>query len=461
MEERAKKRKLDEVDGHDELSDIEGVEKEKPRQGLKTAVESKSKKQKTDTITPTSMTNQLSKKEPVEENGEIVAQRAEQKKLKEQRKKEKAITKAEKVKKRKEKAVGQKVDLGKDDLDLTATVEEAGDTVQADDDKSSVQGDIERIELDGLVEDGLLERSTVSPSPNPSSPTFDAPTINISTSTSTSTSSTIPPATAPKHIKLPTDPELLKSRLAARIEALRAARKADGLNGAPARNRQELMEARRKKEEQRRAHKKELRMKARAEEDARREEALASARDSPASSMMSPAIHTASENNFSFGRVAFADGTQASEDLSTLISAPKRKGPSDPATALQASEKKRLRIAGLDDTKRADIEEKEVWLNAKKRAHGEKVRDDTNLLKKTLKRKEKAKKKSEKEWGERKEGVAKGQAMRQKKREENLRKRIDEKGTKGGKKGGSKGKKSKPKSRPGFEGSFSSGGKRK
>jgi len=39
-----------------------------------------------------------------------------------------------------------------------------------------------------------------------------------------------------------------------------------------------------------------------------------------------------------------------------------------------------------------------MWLNAKKRAHGERVRDDTSLLKKALKRQESAKKKSEKEW---------------------------------------------------------------
>jgi len=220
------------------------------------------------------------------------------------------------------------------------------------------------------------------------------------------------------------------------------------------------MEARRKKEEQRRAHKKELRLKAKIEEDARREAALTSARNSPASSMMSPSIHSP-EQNFSFGRVSFGDGQQLSDNLSTLLTAPKRKGPQDPTSALQASEKKRLRIAGLDDEKRADIEEKDLWLNAKKRAHGEKIRDDSSLLKKTLKRKEKAKKKSEKEWGERKEGIAKGIAMKQKKREENLQKRKDGKGPKGKGKGkpsgASKGKKPKVKSRPGFEGSFGSG----
>jgi hypothetical protein len=91
-----------------------------------------------------------------------------------------------------------------------------------------------------------------------------------------------------------------------------------------------------------------------------------------------------------------------------------------------------------------------MWLNAKKRAHGERVRDDTSLLKKALKRREGVKRKSEKEWNERLEGVQKGRDMRQNKRDENLRKRKEEKGSKGKKKP----KVKKTKSRPGFEGSF-------
>jgi len=348
-------------------------------------------------------------------------------------------------------------DLAANSVDNAPVNGEVGGYAVVDDEEEAAGDEIEHFEAEGLEEKPTAEGSSVSPSPSPPSPTFDNTT---EPSANTSTSSVIPPATAPKHIKLPTDPELLRARLAARIEALRAARKADGPDGVPARNRQELLEARRKKEEQRRAHKKELRLKAKIEEDARREAALASARDSPASSMMSPAIHSP-EHNLSFGRVSFGDGQQLSDNLTTLLSAPKRKGPQDPASALQASEKKRLRIAGLDDEKKADIEEKDLWLNAKKRVHGEKIRDDSSLLKKTLKRKEKAKKKSEKEWDERKEGIAKSQAMKQKKREENLRKRRDEKGSKskgkGKSSGANKGKKPKVKSRPGFEGSFGSG----
>jgi hypothetical protein len=464
MDERARKRKLDEVEDSD-LEDVEGVEKELPKQGLKLPQEKKPKKQKTSDASQDKATTNGPK--PISSDQDKAAENAEAKRLKAERKKAKQLRKAEKKKQKAQKAADRVVGLNTENNEVP-TEEDAEDKPGAKEvaensemeDAEDLPGDeIEPFEAEGLEEEKPeTENSSASPSPSPPSPTFDNPT---EPSANTSTSSVIPPATAPKHIKLPTDPELLRARLAARIEALRAARKADGPDGAPARNRQELMEARRKKEEQRRAHKKELRLKAKMEEDARREAALASARDSPASGIFSPAIQSP-ENNFSFGRVSFADGQQLNEDLSALRDAPKKKGPQDPATALQASEKKRLRLAGLDEEKRADIEEKDLWLNAKKRAHGEKIRDDTSLLKKTLKRKEKSKKKSEKEWNERKEGVAKGQAMRQKKREENLKRRRDEKGSKGkgkGKSGVSKTKKPKVKSRPGFEGSF--GGKRK
>jgi Surfeit locus protein 6 len=451
MDELAKKRKLEQFEDD---SEIEGVQKELPKQGLKIADEKKAKKQKTATNSEAAQTQ----KERQKADSSKDTLNPEKKLSKQEKKRAKLLEKEAK----KATAAAHTVTLPADnDVENEATSGEAVANVETTNDQEASEeehhgNEIETFDAEGLEEQPDAEKSPASPSSIPPSPTFDHATAP---SANTSTSSTIPPATAPKHIKLPTNPELLKARLTARIEALRTARKADGPDGKPARNRQELMEQRRKKELQRRAHRKELREKAKIEDDARREAALASARDSPASSMLSPLIRSP-DNNFSFGRVAFADGQTLTGDLSSLREVPKKKGPQDAATALLASEKKRLRIAGLDDEKRADIEEKDLWLNAKKRAHGEKIRDDASLLKKTLKRKEKAKKKSEKEWGERKDGVAKGQAMRQKKREENLRKRRDEKGSKGKGKskgkpaGGSKGK--KPKSRPGFEGSFGS-----
>ncbi|PQE32318.1 60S ribosome biogenesis Rrp14 protein [Rutstroemia sp. NJR-2017a WRK4] len=482
MDERARKRKLEESEDAEAGSDLEGIEKELPKQGLKQKTEKPAKKQKTledDDTTKgkdTPKKNATPKKNVAPEDEAVKAAKALKK---EEQKKAKKEKKAAKQQVKKDNAVDQPIDLATEDVDADEALPDASEVNEEDATSAKPQAkkskgkktptndepteEDEQPEEDEIVNfeaEGLEEESSAKVSPAPSS-TFSTPNDN-NNSTNTSTSSSVPPTVPPKHITLPANPEILRSRLAAKIEALRAARKASNSDGTPARNRQELMEQRRKKEEQRRAHKKELRLKAKAEEDARREAALVSARSSPAS-MLSPLIRSP-ENNFAFGRVAFADGQSLTEDLSGLKAIPKKKGPQDVNSALAAAAKKQSRLESMDAEKRADIEEKELWLNAKKKVNGEKVRDETSLLKKTLKRKEKQKKKSEKEWTERTEGVKKAGAMRQKKREENLRKRREEKGGKGkkgkgGKSAGGAGKK-KVKSRPGFEGSFG-GGKKK
>ncbi|ERS95435.1 hypothetical protein HMPREF1624_08313 [Sporothrix schenckii ATCC 58251] len=325
---------------------------------------------------------------------------------------------------------------------------------------------------------------------------FSTSLLNPSTETASTTSGT-PPKTK---LQVPADTSALRARLAARIEALRAARKADvdelDSSGNVIRTRQQLIEARRQKQAERKAHKKELRKATRLEEDRKREEAIASARDSPlvqlgSSSSMNGAAAANStgeiETNFSFGRVTFADGSQMSRDLSYVKDASaKKKGPaaSDVKAQLARLESQKKRLAKMDDVQRREVEEKERWLAARKRAEGvgrgdgggltaaaaasgaistEGARHSTEqLLKKAIKRKEKAKKKSEREWGERKDGVQKSIQDRQKKREDNLRKRKEDKMlhraglSKRAKQGSGKSKGG----RPGFEGS-SFGGRRK
>ncbi|ODA83400.1 hypothetical protein RJ55_01914 [Drechmeria coniospora] len=276
-------------------------------------------------------------------------------------------------------------------------------------------------------------------------------------STATSTSPPRPASEKPKQIKIPADTTALRARLAAKIEALRAARKADGPDGKPIRTRQELIEARRAKEAKRKEHKKELRMLAKAEEAKKREAALAS--NSPG--VLSPAVElNDAAGNFSFGRVAFGDGSQMSHDLSYVLAQGKKKGPSDPKTALLKVQNQKKRLQELDSDKRTDVEEKDAWLTARRRIEGEKIRDDEAMLKRSIKRKETAKKKSEKAWKERSNGVGMAQKERQKKREENLKKRRDEKllGKAGKKKKGGAKKKG---GRPGFEGSLGVGGRKK
>ncbi|KAI3545918.1 surfeit locus protein 6, partial [Colletotrichum abscissum] len=354
-------------------------------------------------------------------------------------------------------------DAEKDEDEEYETVDESDDEAEPATKSKSKSADLNPLDLSGLAQQQKATES--SGASTPASPTFDTAAA-ATASTTTSTSSTVPPSEKPKHIKLPADTSALRARLAARIEALRAARKADGPDGKPIRTRQELIEARRFKQAQRKEHKKELRTKAKLEEEARREETLAS--NSP--SVMSPRVGLGGDDgdepaNFAFGRVAFDDGTKLSHDLSHALNTHKKRGPSDPKTALIKIQNQKKRLAALDKEKQADIAEKEQWLVARKRAEGERVRDDEQALKRAVKRKEQTKKKSEKAWKERSDGVAKSIREKQKKREDNLKKRKDDKlahklGRKSGKKVGGGGAK-KTKARPGFEGSFGGGKKKK
>lgn len=461
MDENARKRKREDGTLEPDSSDEE-LGSENPREGLSRGDKMKKQKQadKPESNPTTKAENAEARKKQKEEKKEKKTAQKEKKKAKDTAKKEKKNAEEKQPEKTSEK---------------TPKANGVADEPQASgDEDDDVEGDAadEGFSLEFNPERPEQPSSTSS---TPNSPSFDASNPQ---SGSSSISSIVPPSTdtktsEPKALK-PT-PEDLKQRLQKRLDDLRAARHADGLNGKPARNRQELIEARRQKAEQRKTHKKELRQKAREEEQRQQDEAMAR-RFSPGgsgsllASPRSPADSVgSSSNNFSFGRVVFADGQHTDASLSNVRDKPKTHGPTDAAALLKVAEAKKARLAEMDPTKRAEVEEKDRWLNAKKRAHGERVRDDTSLLKKALKRKETAKKKSEREWKDRLDTVSKMKDQRQNKREENLRKRREEKGNKGGK--GSKGKNSngggKKKARPGFEGSFKTkaggggGGKKK
>lgn len=374
-------------------------------------------------------------------------------------------------------------DLAK--IDFSGLVDEVSDE-DVEEDNREDEDDMQPITIEGMdVDDSDSASADGSETTPDHSPTFDGESSSSSTSsivppsqasistttkalklaTEESTTATTTDTTRPTKLPSPIDPALLQSRLQARIAALRAARKADGLNGNPARNRQELLEARRLKAETRKATKKELRAKTRLAQDAEAE--AARLRGGSGSPLWSPAImspRVEEENSFSFGRIAFDDGARVDDKLGGLVDSKARRGTSDIKTRLDAVTRKKERLSGMDAEKRKEIEEKDRWLTARKKVQGEKVRDDANLLKKTLKRKEKLKDKSGKEWDGRIEGVRAGKEMRQKKRDENLRKRKEDKGSKGkksGSKGSSKGgKKPAPKKRAGFEGTAKSGAKR-
>ncbi|KAJ5993233.1 hypothetical protein N7451_008957 [Penicillium sp. IBT 35674x] len=447
MDENARKRKRKE-DGTAESDSSDGeLGSEIPREGLIRGDKAKKQKQVEKPNSAKSEEAEARKKEREQKKAEKKAAQKEKKKAKDTARKEKSKddkpngTATETIKKDTPKSKGDEEEP------------EASDNEDAD--------DLE----DGVAEEGFSIEFDAGPEePSSASSTRNSPDASNTQSGSSSISSIVPPAsndtksTEPKALKA--TPEDLKQRLQKRLDELRAKRHADGLNGKPARNRHELIEARRQKAEQRKAHKKELRAKAKEEEQRKDDEAMAR-RFSPGgsgsllASPRSPAESVGSaSNNFSFGRVVFADGQHGDASLTNIRDAHKAAGPRDAAAQLQIVEAKKARLAEMDPAKRADVEEKDRWLNAKKRAHGERVRDDTSLLKKALKRKETAKKKSAREWNDRIETVAKMKDQRATKREENLRKRREEKGTKGkGKKKSSGGAK---KSRPGFEGSFKS-----
>jgi len=449
------------------------------------------------------------KRQKVEETADEAEAR---RRLKAEKRKDKREKKKEKAAKLKEKRDAKKAAKQDGDVDGAATekskVEKTSKKAPADDDDDEDEddddedddeddeptelagaSDMDKIDMSGLVD------SDDGASTAPSSPALDSPAFDLSAnhSTASSSSSIVPsdqPTSAPqkkaqssvKQQPLPTaldttattkskptsgtasprlnlpniDSEALQDRLRSRIEELRNKRKADGPDGKNPKSRQELLDQRRKKEEQRKAHKKELRRLAKEEEDRKQEERLRGSGSPLNVDIFSPRETPKEEkNSFSFSRLAFDDGTAPDATLSHLVDAKKRKGPQDVKTALAAAEAKQKRLAGLDPEKRADIAEKDLWLNAKKRAHGERVRDDTSLLKKALKRKEKGKSKSEKEWKDREEAVVKGKQMKDKKREANLKARSEGKGQKGkGKKSqsGNKPKGAKKGGRPGFEG---------
>ncbi|KAI0427460.1 SURF6-domain-containing protein [Xylaria sp. FL1042] len=450
MDEQArKKRKHDQMqDGDDDWSEVEGIEAEKPRQGMKKKTAKELKKKQKQEAEEAELDEKERKKE------EKKAARKERKAERQRLREEEAEFNRRTVKGVNKIKLGKREDRSKTTQNGDASQPDPANDISESTGEVTAELDEHTSKLPADADESHDSESMTSPTDTPQSPVFDvhgtpADSTGQTPSVTTSVSSADPTSEKPKHIKIPADSAELRARLAARIQALRDARKADR-DGKPIRTREELLESRRQKQAERKAHKKELRQQAKMEEERKREEALASARESPGG-ILSPSIDLEEQHNFAFGRVGFGDGSQLSHDLTHILNRTPKKGPSDPKTALLKFENQKKRLEAMDEEKRNDIEEKEAWLTARRRAEGEKIKDDEKLLKKAVKRKESGKKKSTKEWAARKEGVEKSIKDRQKKREENIRQRRNEKLL--GKAGKKKGVK-KAKGRAGFEGSF-------
>ncbi|XP_054007181.1 surfeit locus protein 6 homolog [Hylaeus anthracinus] len=93
----------------------------------------------------------------------------------------------------------------------------------------------------------------------------------------------------------------------------------------------------------------------------------------------------------------------------------------------QKKEKLKIMEQSGEKEKVEEIKEKEAWKSVLAKASGNKVKDDPDLLKRTINRNEQKKKHSAKKWESRLENVQKGIRERQEKRQENIMKRKKDK----------------------------------
>ncbi|KAI9278104.1 surfeit locus protein 6-domain-containing protein [Sporodiniella umbellata] len=237
----------------------------------------------------------------------------------------------------------------------------------------------------------------------------------------------------------------LRNRLHERINQLRQKRNAPGASTANPRSRDDILTARNKKKED-------------------RKKAIKAQKEKGSKPATEELVHvekkTNTNNNQRSADSIKMDGDVFFGKLNVGKDQHKKKGPTDAKTQLKQAEAKKDKLEKLkqeDKEKAKEMADKEQWNKALSLATGEKLKDDTKLLKKTVKRQEKIKTKSANEWKQRidKKNYEEKKAI--KKREENIKAKIDEKKNK---RMGIKTKPTKKKSRPGFEGGKrSKGGK--
>ncbi|BES93522.1 Surfeit locus protein 6 [Nesidiocoris tenuis] len=109
----------------------------------------------------------------------------------------------------------------------------------------------------------------------------------------------------------------------------------------------------------------------------------------------------------------------------------KKKVNKDPKRMLQKIEKSQKKLKELEAKGKTDtvmrIKEKMAWDSAIKKAEGVKVKDDVELLKKTIRKKTELKKHSKKKWDKRLEATEHRKKDSQAKRNENISKKLKEK----------------------------------
>lgn len=206
--------------------------------------------------------------------------------------------------------------------------------------------------------------------------------------------------------------EALRAKLAAKVDEMRAKRKAPGSNapGVP-KNREELLAARKLKLEQ----KKKLKNNPQEEKEPENPASESEEEDPDTTHQSSAPL----DMNLSFGQVQFKDGDKLAKDTNSIVHDRKVKK-RNATDQLKVLENKKAKLSKLDSEKQKEISENAKWSRAILQSEGAKVRDDEKLLKKTIKQTENRKKRSEKEWNRRIHQTKKGISDREAKRDANI-----------------------------------------
>lgn len=217
----------------------------------------------------------------------------------------------------------------------------------------------------------------------------------------------------------------LRSKLSAKITKLREQRKAPGTSvpGAPT-SREQILEERRRKRELKKNN-------AQAEEedededddaddddvdDEEEEENYDEGKEEAAKSK------EPKKSDVFYGNIKFGDGTRVTSDLTAVRKAKKKKGPAnkDISAHLKKLEKMKKELEDMNVDKRKRVENKSSWSRALASVEGEKVKDDEQLLRKSLKRKEVTKRRTKREWRERKKDLHDLMDAKQQRRMQNV-----------------------------------------
>lgn len=212
--------------------------------------------------------------------------------------------------------------------------------------------------------------------------------------------------------------EQLRARLTARVNELKAKRKAPGSDAKGAyKTREELLSARKAKME--------LRKNQALYRDKNRKDENNTEADFDADMLVEDEITDTKlldkdmDSNLMFGQVQFGDGARLGKDSKSLEEERKHKK-RNVIDQLRVLENRKSKIHKLDKTKQDEIAENAKWSRAILHTEGARVRDDESLLRKTIRQKENRKKRSEKEWKQRIYNVKKGVSDREAKRHANI-----------------------------------------